>query len=65
MVEQESLKGIYVLVLHVNKNACIRIGALGEKIFQKGTFMYVGSAQNNLIQRVKRTLKKKNLDSGT
>jgi Uri superfamily endonuclease len=58
MVELESLKGIYVLVLHVNKNACIRICALGAKIFQKGTFMYGGSAQNNLIQRVKRHLKK-------
>ena len=33
MVEQESLKGIYVLVLQVNKNAVI--GALGEKFSRK------------------------------
>lgn len=36
----------------------MNVGALGRLIFKKGLYAYVGSAQNNLEQRVKRHLRK-------
>lgn len=53
-----SLKGIYVLIIRLDEDAAVNIGALGKRTFRKGTYAYVGSAQNNLEQRVKRHLKK-------
>jgi Uri superfamily endonuclease len=50
------LKGIYVLIIRVNKDISANIGALGRKSFAKGLYAYVGSAQTNLEQRVKRHL---------
>lgn len=32
----------------------IKIGALGEKVFQPGTYVYIGSAMNSLESRVSR-----------
>ena len=52
------LKGIYALIFRLNEDANIVIGALGNIAFKKGTYVYVGSAQNNLEQRVKRHLRK-------
>jgi adenylylsulfate kinase len=52
------MKGIYVLLISIAKNISVGIGALGGKDFQKGLYVYVGSAQNNLEKRVKRHLKK-------
>jgi Uri superfamily endonuclease len=52
------LKGIYVLIIRVNKDIHVNIGALGRKSFAKGLYTYVGSAQTNLEQRVKRHLKR-------
>ena len=52
------MKGIYVLQISIDKNINVSIGALGSKIFQKGLYIYVGSAQNNLEKRVKRHIKK-------
>jgi Uri superfamily endonuclease len=53
-----TLKGIYVLVIQIDKPIEVKIGKLGKRIFQKGKYSYVGSAQNNLEQRVKRHLSK-------
>ncbi len=53
-----SLKGIYVLIIRLDGDADVNIGALGERTFKKGLYAYVGSAQNNLEQRVKRHLRK-------
>ncbi|MCW4023856.1 MAG: GIY-YIG nuclease family protein [Candidatus Bathyarchaeota archaeon] len=53
-----TLKGIYVLVIEIDKPIEIKIGKLGTRTFQKGIYAYVGSAQNNLEQRVKRHLSK-------
>lgn len=53
-----ALKGIYVLVIQVSEDAIVDVGALGKLAFKKGLYAYVGSAQNNLEQRVKRHLKK-------
>jgi Uri superfamily endonuclease len=52
------VKGIYALIIRLNQDICINVGAFGETRFKKGTYVYVGSAQINLEQRVKRHLRK-------
>lgn len=51
-------RGIYVLIISLNKNIEIEVGALGNINFKKGLYAYVGSAQNNLEKRLNRHLKK-------
>jgi Uri superfamily endonuclease len=53
------LKGIYVLLIRVDKSVTVSVGALGSVAFRKGTYAYVGSAQRNLEQRVQRHLRRK------
>ena len=53
-----TLQGIYVIVIKVNKDTNINIGALGNLPFTKGLYAYVGSAQKNLQKRIKRHLRK-------
>lgn len=50
------MKGIYVLVVSVERNINVRVGKLGSLSFEKGLYAYVGSAQNNLQKRVRRHL---------
>jgi Uri superfamily endonuclease len=50
------MKGVYVLIISVNKNVSVRVGAQGVMKFEKGTYAYVGSAQNNLEKRIARHL---------
>ena len=52
------MKGIYVLIIQINKTIRPKIGALGELTFPAGLYAYVGSAQNNLELRVKRHKRK-------
>jgi Uri superfamily endonuclease len=52
------LQGIYVLIIQVTKDINLNIGALGKIAFTKGLYAYVGSAQTNLEQRIKRHLRK-------
>lgn len=52
------MKGIYVLLIEVEKNINIRIGNLRRINFRKGFYAYIGSAQNNLEKRIERHLKK-------
>jgi len=52
------LKGIYVLIIRLDNDATVKVGALGKQTFQKGVYAYVGSAQNNLEKRVNRHLRK-------
>jgi Uri superfamily endonuclease len=52
------LKGVYVLVIQVNKPVCVGVGALGKLSFKRGLYAYVGSAQNNLELRVARHKKR-------
>jgi Uri superfamily endonuclease len=54
-----ALKGVYVLIIQVSKDTDVNVGAIGRLTFKKGLYAYVGSAQNNLEQRVKRHLRKK------
>jgi Uri superfamily endonuclease len=52
------LKGVYVLIIQVDKDTGVNVGALGKLTFEKGLYAYVGSAQTNLEQRIKRHLGK-------
>jgi Uri superfamily endonuclease len=52
------LKGVYVLVVQVDEDTDVNVGAIGRLTFKKGLYAYVGSAQNNLEQRVKRHIRK-------
>ncbi|TRO47689.1 GIY-YIG nuclease family protein [Candidatus Bathyarchaeota archaeon] len=49
---------VYVLVIKVANQCIITVGALGELVFKKGIYAYVGSAQSNFHQRIKRHLGK-------
>jgi len=43
-----------VLIIQVDENVDVNVGALGKLTFEKGLYAYVGSAQANLKQRIKR-----------
>ncbi len=48
------MKGVYCLVISVQKDIDVEIGAIGRKAFKKGKYVYVGSAQNSLEKRTAR-----------
>ncbi|MEM3622195.1 MAG: GIY-YIG nuclease family protein [Candidatus Bathyarchaeia archaeon] len=48
----------YVLVINVGKNINVNVGALGNLNFEKGIYVYIGSAKKCLRKRVERHLKK-------
>lgn len=47
-----------MLIIQVDKKVDVNVGALGKLTFEKGLYAYVGSAQANLEQRIKRYLGK-------
>lgn len=53
------MKGVYWLVIKVLKTKEISIGKLGKIKFEKGRYIYIGSAQKNLEKRIERHFKKK------
>jgi Uri superfamily endonuclease len=52
------LNGVYVLIIQVGADIEVPVGARGRMIFKKGLYAYVGSAQTNLEQRIKRHFRK-------
>ena len=48
------MKGVYILIISVDKNIQLKTGALGKINFEQGVYAYVGSAQNNLEKRIAR-----------
>ncbi len=48
------MKGIYILIISISRDTKIKVGTLGEINFERGTYAYVGSAQNNLEKRIAR-----------
>ena len=52
------MKGVYVLIIQVDKDADVNVGALGKLTFEKGLYAYVGSAQTNLEKRIRRHFRK-------
>lgn len=53
------MKAVYVLIIQVENTTAIKIGSLGDLIFHKGVYAYVGSAQSNFYHRIKRHHRKK------
>lgn len=58
MVMVTVMKGVYVLIVSVNKDITLNIGALGNLSFKRGLYAYVGSAQSCLEKRLKRHLRR-------
>lgn len=50
------MKGSYLLVIKLNCKKNIHVGKKAEIFFDKGHYVYVGSALNGIIQRVSRHL---------
>ncbi|MFQ5957331.1 MAG: DUF123 domain-containing protein [Candidatus Brocadiales bacterium] len=46
--------GVYLLTAELKKGCRLKVGSLGRHIFPMGFYLYVGSAQRNLIQRLRR-----------
>ena len=51
------MKGCYCLIISLDNSSKIKIGKLGKIDFQKGYYVYVGSAMNYLESRIRRHLK--------
>ena len=51
-------KGIYCLTIKLVKRCNIQVGCLGNFGFPGGFYVYVGSAQNNLEDRIERHLRR-------
>ncbi len=51
------MKGTYLLMMMLRKEASIMVGKKGVICFQKGCYLYVGSAMNGLEQRIQRHLR--------
>jgi len=52
------LKGVYVLIIQLNGDTALSVGALGTLAFKKCLYAYVGSAQTNMEQRIRRHLRR-------
>ncbi len=52
-------RGIYLLAAELRRDYRLRIGRLGRHLFPQGCYLYVGSAQRNLRQRLMRHLTRK------
>ena len=50
------MKGAYCLLMLLEEDTSLCVGALGRVFFPKGVYAYVGSAQGGIEQRVRRHL---------
>ena len=48
------MRGAYCIICELEEDSCIRIGSLGRGRFLRGAYLYVGSAQRGIEQRVGR-----------
>ena len=53
------MKGAYCLLLHLDEETRIDVGALGARTFPPGVYVYVGSAQGGIEKRLSRHLSEK------
>lgn len=51
------MTGSYVLIISLDRDATIEVGALGEVGFRAGAYAYVGSAMGGLDARIARHLR--------
>ncbi|MGR3311583.1 MAG: GIY-YIG nuclease family protein [Candidatus Brocadiales bacterium] len=49
-------KGVYNLLIRLEKDCSLKVGRLGIFRFPKGYYVYTGSAQNNMDKRIARHL---------
>lgn len=54
MIDDKTDKGSYCLIICVKRDCRIKIGAMGMTQFEKGYYIYVGSALNTLNKRISR-----------
>lgn len=56
---QEKLKRnkSYILSIYLDREKKIEIGKLGDFLFKKGNYLYVGSGKRNIEKRIERHLK--------
>ena len=54
----EAVHQLYVLTITVSTDAVLTVGALGEHRFDRGTYLYVGSARRNMDARIARHLRR-------
>jgi len=52
--EEAEDRGSYLLILNLKRKQKIDVGRLGEVSFEKGFYIYVGSAMTNLTKRIER-----------
>ena len=48
----------YLLLIEINREAELSVGALGRVRFRKGTYIYVGSARRGMFKRLERHFSK-------
>ena len=58
MIIRFDMKGSYILIVEIKSDLIISFGKKGEKQFEKGYYIYVGSALSGLDQRIQRHLRK-------
>jgi Uri superfamily endonuclease len=54
----ESDSGLYVIIMSLRKPVKARVGALGMVMFERGNYLYIGSAMRFLAKRVARHKKR-------
>jgi Uri superfamily endonuclease len=54
----ETNSGSYQIHIVITRNRKIKVGAIGEFLFTKGSYIYTGSAMKNLRQRIERHSRK-------
>jgi Uri superfamily endonuclease len=50
-------RGLYCLCIFLKKDLILRIGAIGERSFPAGKYVYIGSAMNGIEARIRRHFK--------
>ena len=53
------MKGSYILLIKLSENKTIKYGLKKKNYFKKGFYVYIGSALNNIENRINRHLKSK------
>ena len=45
---------LYCIYLQLTEDQTVQVGKLGDYLFRKGTYIYVGSAKKNIVNRIHR-----------
>jgi sugar fermentation stimulation protein A len=51
--------GSYIMVMELMQDEMIEVGSLGRLLFQRGYYLYIGTAKKNLTERMNRHLRKR------